>query len=409
MDSIVLFINAFLFSALAFFFWQKKSVNTLAKLSALMYAFIALCTLFFSYKGAYETNGLRLWPFIVYFVVFFLFMLPYVKAKSLVERFTINNIHNANLMANGYIICCIIQIFLSFNKTINAIRGGDYLYIYLSREDVNLYDNFFEQVVVNVVNYFFIPMVLYGFYVLAHKVNYRFKWFLLIIPFVASAMYALSYASRTEFFVLLLIYGSAYFMFSKYFSKKINKLIAVWGIAFSVVIGLGSTVITQSRFESDDEGSWVSGYFGDSNLIAHDTFVYTTQYSEGTYFFRNIVPLFGIKPINTKCSVDHGFGFRPMISTRFSDFGPIGFIIDVLFCMCFLSYFLYKKKISWGTISIVFYFYKCLTLGALYENNNEISWLYVLIVAFILDFLTDKKYGKNNSVLSPTVSSYTTQ
>ena len=403
---IILLINASLFVSLTFIVFKKKSVNILAKLSSLMYSFIAICTYFFSLKGVYELNGLKLWPFLVYFFIFYILILPYIKSTSMTDRFKIYNIHNANIIANGYILCCVIQIFLSLEKTVSAIRSGNYLTIYLSRGDVNLYDNFFEQVVINIVNYFFIPMVVYGFYVLAHRINYKYKWFLLIIPFIASVMYALSYASRTEFFNLLLIYGSVYFLFYNYYSTGTNKLAILLGVIFVGIMLVGSMAITESRFEGDDEGEWVSGYFGDSNIIAHDTFVYTTQYSNGTYFFRNVTSLLGERPIPTICTKDHGFGFRSMISTRFSDFGPIGLIIYVIICLLFFSYFLRKRNLSWGAITILFYFYKCLTLGALYENNNELSWLYVLIVAFILNFLTRKKYGKNYSVLSPTVSSH---
>ncbi len=404
----ILIINFVLYTGLLFLLIIKRNKGTLAKIAVFAYAFIAFCSFYFSTKGVYDIRELKLWPFLVYFLVFLLLILPFIKSGSLIDRFTIKNIKRANLLANTYLVCCVFQIVISFSKTISAILGGDYLAIYLSKvdEDIAYYDNFFEQIIINVVNYFFIPMVVYGFYVFAHRVQYRFKWLLLLLPFIAQAMFAIAFASRTNLFNLILVYGSIFCLFRHYFDRSITRRIIIIGVSFGIITIAGSVAITESRFSNDTEGNWVANYFGESFITAHDTFAYTTRYSNGTYFFRNIVKMTGGQIIYTQCAKDHGYGFRPIISTRFSDFGPLGLGFYVFFCFLFFSSLLRKNNLSWGTLAIILYFYKCITLGVLYENNNEISWLYVLITALILDLLTNKqsKYVKNYSLLSSTVS-----
>ena len=397
----ILLADTLLFGIVFLVCLRNKNVGVLAKLATLAYAVIPLCSFFFSLQGAYDIKGLKLWPFLVYLVVFVMLIIPLFKTGSLAKRLTIKNIRLANVISNIYLVCCVFQIFISFDKTLSAISSGDYLAIYLSRtnEDVVYYNNLFEQIIINVVNYFFIPIVVYAFYIFAH---------LLFLPFLATSMFAISFASRTEFFNILLVYGSVFLLFKQFLSKDKTKKFFIVGLTFLGVAIIGSIAITSSRFSSDDEGNWLADYFGESNITAHDRFAYTTRFSEGTYFFRNVVKMTGRRPISTQCAKDHGYGFQPIISTRYSDFGFSGLVVYVIVCITFVSFVLRKKRLSWGAFTIVLYYYKCLTLGVLYENNNEISWLYVLIVAFVLNALTDSKklYDENYSVLSSSVSSH---
>lgn len=406
----ILIINALLFSGLFLFCFYRKSCGTLAKLSTLTYAVLACCAVLFAYKGDFYgyLTELELWPFLVYFILAVILLFPFIKSGKLSEKLVIHNTKRANFISDIYLICCVIQMFNSGSRAITAIVTGNYLSLYMSRVDegVNFfYGNFFEQVIINVVNYFFIPIVVYAFYVIAHDVNYKRKKLLMLIPFFTISLNAIASASRTNFFYVILVYGTIFFLYRKYILKNSQWSMMVSGIVFVGVAMLAAQAITESRFANSKESDWLSGYFGESFIIAHDTFAHTTQYSEGTYFFRDMVSLVGLKYIPTHCTVDHGFGFRPMISTRFSDFGPIGCTVYAILCMLFFSYLLSKRKLSWGQMYIILFYYKSLTLGAFYENNNAIAWLYVLIVSFILTTFTSKQYDKSNRFLSPSISS----
>lgn len=406
----ILIINALLFSGLFLFCFYRKGCGTLAKLSTLTYAVLACCAAFFAYQGAFYgyLTGLRLWPFLVYFILAAIMLFPFIKSDKLTEKLVINNTKRANLIGDIYLICCVIQIILTGSKAITAVVTGNYLSLYLARGEAGAnfyYNNFFEQVVVNVVNYFFIPIVLYAFYVMVHDVAYKRKKLLMVVPFLTSSLSAVASASRTDFFYIILVYGTIFFLYRKPMSRKFQRAIAVVGLLFVVVAMLATRAITASRFAYDEEGEWLSNYFGESYIIAHDTFVHTTRYSEGTYFFRDVIPFIGVKYIPTHCTIDHGFGFRPMISTRYSDFGSIGCGVYAILCMLLFTYLVSKKKYSWGMFYIILFYYKSLTLGAFYENNTAMAWIYVLIVSFILTKFTSTKYDKNNRILSPTVSS----
>lgn len=406
----ILFVNALLFSGLFVYCYYRKNCGTLAKLSTLTYAVLACCAAFFAYRGAYlgYLTGIKLWPFLVYFFLTIILLFPFIKSGNLTEKLVIHNIKRANLISDIYLICCVIQILISGSRAITAIVTGDYLSLYLARGDEGanfFYNNIYEQILINVVNYFFIPIVVYAFYVMAHDVDYKRKKLLMAVPFITSSLIAVASASRTDFFYIILVYGTIFFLYRKYMVKKIGWSVAVAALVFLGIALQGARAITASRFTNDKEGDWVSNYFGDSFIIAHDTFAYTTRYSEGTYFFRDVVSLIGVKYIPTHCRVDHGYGFRPMISTRFSDFGPIGCVVYAIFCMLLFTYLVSKKKCSWGMMYIILFYYKSLTLGAFYENNTAMAWIYVLIVSFILTKFTLTKYDKNNRILSPTVSS----
>ena len=384
----ILFINALLYVLLFLIIYRKHKVGGLAKLSVLIYAGMAIGTYVFSLRGAYDIEGLRVWPFLVYFISFLPLVYPLSRLTSISQRFTINNTKNANIIASGYLICCALQIILSFSNAINTIRSGNYLSVYLHREDFVFYSNIFEQIIINVVNYFFIPIVAYGFYIFARNIEYRFKWWLLVIPFLTIALNAISYASRTDLFYLVLVYGSLFFIFRKELPIGFSKSIAKVGIIFSLVSIIGITVISSSRFNSLSREEWLPYYLGESNITAHDTFVYTTQYSEGTHFFRGLSRAIEKPTIPTICLKDHGFGFRPLISCRFSDFGPLGLIVYVLVCSSLMNSFASKKRVSWGALYILLFYYKTLAIGAFYESTIDIAWIYVVIVSLIINGFT---------------------
>lgn len=395
---LILFLSALSFVLLFFFFFKKKNVGGLAKLSMMVYAGMAVGCFLFSLGGAYDIEDLKEWPFLVYFVVFVVLVYPLSKVTNFARRIEIRNVKIANMVASGYLICCILQLFISGSKAIDAINSGNYFSIYLHREDYVFYNNIFEQININIVNYFFIPVIVYCFYIFAHKINYKFKWSLMIVPFIAKSAIAISYASRTDFFYIVLIYGSLFFLYKNDIPQKLSKVIIKVGAIFSGVAVLGMFVISQSRFASSDDNSWLALYFGESNITAHDTFAYTTRYSNGTYFFRNIAGAQGIKTISTLCKKDHGTGFRPVISCRFSDFGPEGFVFYVIACLLIMSYFAKKKKITWGGFYILLFYYKSITLGAFYENTDEVAWIYVIIVSCILTFLSKFNVKKASSI-----------
>ena len=406
----ILFINALLFSGLFVYCYYRKNCGTLAKMSTLTYALLACCTVLFAYRGAYlgYLSGLELWPFLVYFILAIIMLIPFIESGKLSEKLIIRNTRRANAISDIYLICCVIQILLSGSRAVTAIVTGNYLSIYRERVDEGatfFYNNFFEQFVINVVNYFFIPIIVYAFYVIVHDVNYKRKNSLMVVPFLTMSLNAIASASRTQFFYIILIYGTVFFLYRKYMLKNRQWPMMILGFVVVSMVMQGVRAITESRFTDDKEGDWMSGYFGKSFITAHDTFAHTTRYSEGTYFFRDVVSYVGLKYIPTRCSVDHGFAFRPMISTRYSDFGPIGCTVFAFLCMYMFSYLISKRKYSWGQMYIILFYYKSLTLGAFYENNNAIAWLYVLIVSFILTKYTSKQYDKSNRFLSSTISS----
>lgn len=406
----ILIINALLFSGLFLYCYYRKGCGTLARLSSLTYAVLACCAAFFASRGAFYEymSGLKLWPFLVYFILAVIMLFPFIQSGKFTEKLVIQNTKRANLIGDIYLICCVIQIILTGSKAIKAIVTGNYLSLYLARGEAGssfFYNNFFEQVVVNVVNYFFIPIVLYAFYVMVHDVAYKRKKLLMVVPFLTSSISAIASASRTDFFFIILVYGTIFFLYRKNMLRKIQRNMVVVGLLFVVVAMLATRAITASRFTYDEEGEWLSYYFGESYIIAHDTFVYTARYSDGTYFFRDVIPFIGVEYIPTYCTVDHGYGFRPMISTRYSDFGSIGCGVYAILCMLLFTYLVSKKKYSWGMMYIILFYYKSLTLGAFYENNTAKAWIYVLIISFILTKYTSIKYDKNNRVLSSTVSS----
>ena len=282
-------------------------------------------------------------------------------------------------------------MYASILETLSS-GGWIYKYVEMREDDVEIYHNLFEKIIFNCATYFKIPALLIGFYLYAYKSEYKRKAILLICPFACSFAYSMYMASRTNLFIIILLYGCVVFMFWKRFTPALKRIITIVISIIATLVIILCIAITFSRF-GDDDNSWLANYFGGSYRIAHNTIGFTDRLGYGSNFFGDLFRFAGIKTVPYHCLIDDENGFHPMVAMRYTDFGFFGTIIYSIFISSFFNSLISKKIIGLGASALVLYYYQDLLMGALYDNTTAWTWTITIFVLYFLNI-----YLKNVSV-----------
>lgn len=386
----ILYFNCALYVLLLVFSLVNKR-GILGILISSIYAAIAVGCAFFYSKGEYSIRELLLWPFLYYFVIYFILLLPFQKKTNFIARLCVPNTLAMNRLFDGYLIVSLLYIYVLSGNVIEALHSGSWLSVYVNMrsEDAVFHHNLYEQVLINLTTYLKIPAIFYAFYVYAKRITYGRKALLLIVPFINSAVWAVFTASRTEFVVIGFLYIACFLILSDAFSSSFKKKILVGLSSFGAVAAVFIIAVSASRF-GEGENSWLKDYFGDSYIVAHNTIGYTDRIGYGYHFFKQINQLLGIKMLPYHCPIDDGSAFHSLIGMRYSDFGIIGTIIYAFIGYAWMTHILRKKKILIGDIYLLMYYFIVLFIGVFYDSATAYSWLIVIVVSFILSFISKK-------------------
>jgi len=383
-SSVVLAINAIVY-CLMFSFLIKSKKSLLSTICVALYAIISVACFFFEKTGAFISKDLYLWPYIYYFGIFIIFIYPFSKIGNLATKFKIKNVRAMNFLSDIYILASIFFFITVASQVITTIRSGNFFsaYILMRGEDAVYYTNFIGQLSINIVNYLKIPITAYGFYAYVNMISYKRKSLALILPFVNSIIWGIYLASRTDFFIAVILYATFFLIFRDYFNRRTKKIITFAIILFGSLAALSVFMISASRFGSG-ETEWFSEYFGESFITAHHKIANTIQYSDGSYFFRYFYEFFNIPTKAQICSVDIGYAFITLIGARYSDFGFWGTILFALIvCSVFTNIFR-KKTYGIITVYVIIYYFQDILMGVYYDSTNAISWVVVGIFSLFI-------------------------
>lgn len=385
-----LYLNCALYLVL-FLVCIKKKKGKLGVLLVSIYAAIAVGCAFFYSQGEYRVRDLLLWPFLYYFVVFLILLLPLQKNVNYLEKVTIPNIKLLNIVFDCYLIVSVLYIYALYGNVMEALNSGSWLSVYVNMrdEDAVFYHSFYEQVLINITTYLRIPAIFYAFFVYAKKIPYGRKALLLIVPFINSAIWAIFTASRTEFVVIGFLYVACFLMLSGVFSSAFKKKMFVALAVFGTIAAVFVIAVSASRF-GEGESSWLKDYFGDSFIVAHNTIGYTDRLGYGSYFLKQINQMLGVHMTPYHCPIDDGTAFHSLIGMRYSDFGIIGTILYALVGYVWMSHLINKKRMLLGDIYLLLYYFIVLFIGVFYDSASAYSWLIVMVFSLLLNYISTR-------------------
>lgn len=387
MDGLVAIIISVVAYAAALLFTYKRVGLNLGTLLLAFYVFVAFMCAYYASMGLYTIKHFMLWPLLYYIIVVCIFVKPFCTRKQWGQNINIRISKRLYTFCDFYIIITLLYILFMLSSIRETIASGEWVYKYVEmrEDDVEIYHNVFEKIVFNCASYLKIPALLIGFYLFANHSDYRHKSILIVCPFLCSFAYAMYMASRTNLFIIILLYGCTGFLFWNQYSPKIKQVItSVFALIISLVVIL-CFAITLSRF-GDDDISWLANYFGGSYRIAHNTIGFTERLGYGSNFFSDYYNFMGIKMPVYHCLIDDENGFHPMAAMRFTDFGFFGTLIYAFLVCRVMTKLLSARKIHFGCACIVLYYYQDLLMGALYDNTTAWTWTITLCVNLILNF-----------------------
>jgi len=384
----ILYINCALYIILLFFSIIKKR-GKLGLLLVSIYATIAFGCAFFYSQGEYSVRDLLLWPFLYYFVVFCILLQPFQRKVNYLEKISVPNYKSLNWLFDGFLVASVLYIYVLSGNVIEALQSGSWLSVYVEMrgEDAVFHHNLYEQILINITTYLRIPAIFYAFFVYAKGIPYGRKALLLITPFINSIVWAIFTASRTEFVVIGFLYVACYLMLSKEFSSSFKKKMLVGLSIFGAIAVAFIIAVSASRF-GEGESSWLKDYFGDSFIVAHNTIGYTDRLGYGSYFFKQINQILGIKMTPYHCPIDDGTAFHSLIGMRYSDFGIIGTIMYALVGYIWMNHIINKKKMLLGDVYLLLYYFIALFIGVFYDSTSAFSWLIVIVASFIVSLIS---------------------
>ena len=381
----ILYINSAFYIILLLVRIKFRS-GRLGVLLTSIYAAIAIGCAFFYSQGEYMVRSLLFWPFLCYFVYYYILIQPFQRRVNFIKKIPVLNFNSLNLIFDGYLLVSVLYIYVLSGNVMEALRSGSWLSVYLDMraEDAVFYHSFFEQVLINITTYLRIPAIFYAFFVYAKNINYGRKSLLLITPFVNSAIWAVFTASRTEFVVIGFLYVACFLMLSEGFSPSFKKKLYVGLAVFGAIAASFVIAVSASRF-GEGESSWLKDYFGDSFIVAHNTIGYTDRLGYGSYFFKQINQLLGIHIPPYHCQIDDGTAFHSLIGMRYSDFGLIGTFVYAFIGCLWMNHLLNKKRMLLGDVYLLLYYFIVLFIGVFYDSATAYSWLIVIVISFILN------------------------
>lgn len=373
----------FILSILQFVYFRIEKCNTLVTVNTIFQIIIALGALLAVSMGKYVNGELFLYPFIL--LAFLNFITNYMlntKIEIRIENIARNKV--IELVTFIFVVFSIYYIATHFMGAVDLYTSGEYLIRYLDvhDDDYAFYDSFFDQLVLNYLEYLYIIVLFYGFVQLASQ---HFFSGLAIIVIITSyrLLVSVETSSRTDMFVLAALLMTYYLLFRSFFSKKIRKWFRIIGLLAFGFIGFFAALVSSSRFEGKDLSDWIFDYFGFSILDFHDVVCSTIRFRDGSYFFKylsGIIP--GLKQ-TALFSRDFGSGFLPTYGQLYLDFAW-WWLLFYIPLIVFVNKYVASKKCSLPSLYLLIFMFVYTFVGNLYCKYDFIGFVMCFLIFSIL-------------------------
>lgn len=382
---------------LQFFYFRAEKCNILVTINTFFQVLIALGALWAVSLGKYVNGELYLYPFIILAILNFItnYMLN-AKIKIRIDIINANKV--IKILAILFAILGVYYIISHFSGVVELYTSGEYLLRYLDvhDEDYAFYDNLFDKIVLNFLDYLYVIVLFYGFVQLASN-KVRNGLMLIVIITFYRLLLSIETSSRTDMFSLAMLLITFYFLFRSFFSNKIKKAFKSIGLLALGFIGFFAILVTSSRFEDKTLADWIFDYLGFSVLDFHDVVCSTVRFRDGSYFFKWLRPFFPGLNQTALYTRDFGSGFIPAFGQLYLDFAWWWLLVYIPL-ITFINRYVSIKKSSLPSLYLLLFMFVYVFIGNLYCKNDFISIAMCFLIFTLLRFGNKRIVNKKSKI-----------
>lgn len=357
----------------------------------------------------YDFSDIRLWPYVLYFILTYIFIIPIFKYEECIQYSTLSLPRKkTKIFVVFFVICSLASIFIyarmiinySIFENIDEIRQNHYAGI-----QITAYNNQIEHFALLFAYYFPLPAMIIFFYLLTNAPDKPItsKWSIALLGisiFFPAIMEASRTASRSVlislFFELLLCYS----LFRHRIAKK-SKIIIFLALLLSVTLILSySFIVTDARFGRNNEEDSISSlicYWGQPTLIFNSQVSQIDDYAWGARFFYPVFELFEAQPDWTLSKISQGWGvcFSTLIGDIWQDIGFFTIFLVPLIALIFNNWIKSKESVGLSEFYAMIYYASTIQKGALVTGYG--MCINISITIFMYFFLKYYFFSKTES------------
>lgn len=397
------------------FYLRKRGFLSVGGIILTLYTISALCAFFILDDLSFtRTLELSIYPTLFFIVALVIYTRPFFyKESALSKKLSISR-YNYDYLVYGYIAVAIAQTVILIPKILHMDFGDLALAYNMAWEDADahqLYNGWFEGLLINIISYFRWPMIiLFYFYLTKRDTSKLMKVSILLAIIVPNFLWALRFVSRSQLVSLFISFLFCYIIFKESINKKTRRIINIALVSFTSLLIVFFIIITLGRF-SDDSSKALLYYIGHPSLVYNGSAVTPSHGNMGgQIYFDWFYEKFGLKTLGEADDVigtTADSAFKTFLGTRYIDFGPIGTIIyGCILCIIILS-LLKRKRIGIAELYIYLFYAEWIFIGAFYDSLKAMNWLMaIIIILFLKSPLFIRKKNGSNCILPAPISSH---
>ena len=394
-------LNAILYWILLLITYSKHKRITIGVFITAVYAIIAsFCVV--SVSSEPNKWSLTLWPFIYLFICVYLLLKPMLANSELNIRVFSSDYLFYKKIATIYILLSIFSSIVYFPVAYDHIINPQWVDLYSESHEVKE-----SNIFIKVSNLFFhlryLGLVLF-FYFLTFGATRKFQILLGISAVLPVLLVTICNASRGGVVALAASFALSYFLFSRYLSRKIKKILRMLLMFISPFPIIYVVAVTLARF--DPSVSYVNAedsiiyYLGHSMLMFNYGLVDTIN----LYWYGGYMLGLGDLPYN---GTHYGTDFFTIAGAIYQDFGPVFTLIFTFFISIYFTKIFRKPEIRVPELFLIITYAMLIFNGVFVIGvGYGIQFIEAFLVYYILKKFSKKKiYVRNNRILSTPVSS----
>lgn len=401
---------ALAFVSLGYYWYSKVKVIDVSMVLLLLYSFVAIMCVYELHLGSSDyrpvadlsTWDIRLWPYIYLFVLFILFLRPFMKypSKGYVDKLYISPSMQKLLIVLSiiYVFAALISVYYSLSTFTYTFQQADFAEIY--EEEVEQYANLIDGLAKRYTEYFRPIVFISSFYFIFKQRTHKTLFIIvLFVSIFCSLMINALNASRGGAFNLVMMIVVCMVMFWGSMIKREKKRIILSGFLIAAVFVGYSYLVTVARFE-DNSSSSIYFYFGHSFLAFNYGIAgRIPSLSQGTYLFNYFLPVLGLQPIPTSPLRVEGL-FITFIGSLYKDFGLIGTFIVAIIFPSIISLLIRPRKGRADIASLylyLFYAWRLMSGVFVYGNAEGFLWFVAFLIFIFFRVLSNSSIRNNNN------------
>lgn len=391
-------VNSILYLTLFLVYWNKN--KTLDAYFVLLGGYTVTAVLSVAYQLSGESVYLdtTFFPYIYLFICLLICLHPF-KRLDIGDLSYIKESPLIKVLTYVYIISGIVAIYYTIPKSIELFQSNQWDILRQSLyegEDMELYESSFERLCKNVHSYLGPFGVIMCFYELTKQKKNKLLITLLFGTWlIDSLLGATLVASRGIVVNVLLNFLLILIIFRKTISKKMKKLMALFGAVLAIPTFIYLFIVSIARFGESEAGGSAFMYLGHA-MQCFNCRVMGTMYDFAwgkyalNYFYTD-------KSINMQALGNTAdSAFFTVIGDFYIDWGPIFSVVLCLLLSSILSYFTRKRKKSLSDLVIIVFFASFFMRGMFVLGRGyALQWIMLVVVWLLIRIAENRQVSKS--------------